>query len=592
MTRSASRDARPRASRDSTMWLPALLILLAVIPLGAFLNRIVHSDYLALAMSIPDDSYYYLLPAWRFQTHGFFTFDGVHRTYGFQPLFMVLLTGMSAILPSIEAVLRAAFSVNATLHVATGVLIGLVVNTVLSECSELVRYIASLVAGAVYLLGWNLFWVNLTLKENSLATFIYVLAILCLLRALSAPRQRSTGSDVWLGALIGLLILARLLPSSLLAAGVMLSVVWACLPRRSAIIIGTATLMPVLIWGIYAKFAFGHLLPSSMLIKAGGGGILGAVRHWRSVGFAEMFTLIGWYVRWAFSLFCDRDITSVRFLTREGFLVVGAGGLAICMAFAAWWSRTRTTIVLLAAASLAGLVAIPVLQYSTSKNLLLYSTWYLFDVSAILAIAGAATLGFLGQRGMGRLPARWANPRPAVVATLIAIVWVGAAAAEIKGYKSVPIAKWDESGCAGRDGPCTVVPDSSWVKGVVNAALWFRSEVPLAEGERAAAFDAGVVGMLLLPKPLVNLDGLANDDIKGKYLGSPGAWPSPALAEYISRERIRYVIDHIPPWTEWETVVGLKTELLMKTPRPASSVNPGPYVVHFLQPAAATTTER
>ena len=88
--------------------------------------------------------------------------------------------------------------INATLHVATGVLVGLVVNTVLSECSALVRYIASLVAGAVYLLGWNLFWVNLTLKENSLATFLYVLAILCLLRALSTQRERSP-SDHWIG---------------------------------------------------------------------------------------------------------------------------------------------------------------------------------------------------------------------------------------------------------------------------------------------------------------------------------------------------------------------------------------------------------
>jgi len=574
------------------MWLLLLLVVLAFIPLRVFLTRIIESDYLALAVSIPDDSYYYLLPAWRFKTHGYFTFDGVHRTYGFQPLFMVLLTGLSVILPSIEAVFRAAFSINATLHVATGVLIGLVVNTVLSECSALVRYTASLGAGAIYLLGWNLFWVNLTLKENPLATFLYVLAILCLLRALSPHRERSIGSDVWLGTLIGLLILARLLPSSLLAAGVMLGVVWVCLPRRSAIIIGAATLTPLLIWGIYAKLAFGHVVPSSMLIKTAGGGILGTVRHWRSLGLAELYASVGWYVRWAFSLFTDRDIGPAHFLSRAGFLAAGAVGLAVCMAFAAWWSRSRTTIVLLAAASLAGVVAIPVLQYSTSKYLLIYSTWYLFDISAILVIACAAALGFLGQRGIARMPARWTSPRPTVVATLIALIWVGAAALEIKWYRPVPIARWEESGCAGHDGPCTTVSDSSWVKGVANAALWFRSSVPLADGERAGAFNAGLVGLLLLPKPLVNLDGLANDDIQGKYLGRPGAWPSPALGEYIPRQRIRYVIDHIPPWTEWETTVGLKTDLLMKTPRAPSSVNPGPYVVRFPQAFPATATQR
>jgi hypothetical protein len=132
---------------------------------------------------------------------------------------------------------------------------------------------------------------------------------------------------------------------------------------------------------------------------------------------------------------------------------------------------------------------------------------------------------------------------------------------------------------------------------VVNAALWFRSAVPLAEGERVGAFNAGLVGLLLLPNALVNLDGLANDDIRGDYLGKVGAWPSPTLAEYISRERIRYVIDHIPAWTEWETVVGLETELLMKTDRASPSspeATPFPYyVVRFPQPSpAASATQR
>ena len=256
-------DVPPRAPLYSTMWLFSLLAVLALIPLRAFLNRIVESDYLALAVATPDDSFYYLLPAWRFPTHGYFTFDGVHPTYGFQPLFMVLLTALSAVLPSIEDVFRAGLGVNAILHVASGVMVGLVVSTLLSECSAMVRYMASLLAGFVYLFGWNLFWINFTLKENSLATFLYLLAMFCLLRALSTRRERSIGSDVWLGTLIGLLILARLLPSSLLAAGVMLGVVWAWLARRSAIVISAAMLVPLVLWGIYAKLAFGHLLPSS-----------------------------------------------------------------------------------------------------------------------------------------------------------------------------------------------------------------------------------------------------------------------------------------------------------------------------------------
>jgi hypothetical protein len=380
-----------------------------------------------------------------------------------------------------------------------------------------------------------------------------------------------------------LLILARLLPSSLLAAGVMIGVVWACLTRRSAMIISAAMFAPLLIWGMYAKLAFGHVLPSSILINTGDAGILGAVRHWWSVGFGDMYAWIGWYARWAFSLFSDRDIGSFRFLSRAGFFGIGAGGLVVCMAFAAWWSRSRTTIVLLAAASVAGVLAIPALEYSSTKRLLTWSTWYLFDVSAILTIAGAAVLGFLGQRGIARLPTKWAKPHPRVAALLIAVVWVGAAMTELRWYRAVPIVRWDKSGCADRDGPCAFVPDSSLEKTTANVALWFRSAVPLVNGERVGAFNAGFVGLLLLPNALVDLDGLANDDIQGELLGRVGAWPSPALADYISRERIRYVIDHVPAWTEWETVLGLKTELLRETQGTNPSTGPRSYyVVHFL----------
>jgi hypothetical protein len=226
-------------------------------------------------------------------------------------------------------------------------------------------------------------------------------------------------------------------------------------------------------------------------------------------------------------------------------------------------------------------------MYSTSKPILRYSTWYLFDVSAIFAIACAAALGFLGQRGIARLPARWANPHPTVAAMLIALIWTGAVVTEIRWFSNMPILRWDKSGCANHDGPCAVVPDSHFGRTVSSAVLWFRSTVPLAEGERVGAFNAGFAAMLLLPTGLVNLDGLANEDIKGEYLGRVGLWPSPTLAEYISRERIRYVIDHIPPWTDWDRVVGLKTELLMKTEARApdsTEENPLPYyVVRFVQ---------
>jgi hypothetical protein len=46
---------------------------------------------------------------------------------------MLLLTALSAGLPSIEEVLRAGLCVNATLHTATGVAVGLAVDAALPD---------------------------------------------------------------------------------------------------------------------------------------------------------------------------------------------------------------------------------------------------------------------------------------------------------------------------------------------------------------------------------------------------------------------------------------------------------------------------
>jgi uncharacterized membrane protein YuzA (DUF378 family) len=430
-----------------------------------------------------------------------------------------------------------------TLHVATGVLVGLAVNRALAGTSATVRYITSLLAGAVYLLGHNLFWANVTLKENALAAFLYVLAIFCLLRALSAAHQRSIRADVWLGTIVGCLLLARLLPSSVLAVAVTLGVLWALVSRRSAIAVTVAMLVPLLLWGLYAEMAFGHILPTSMHVKTDGRGILSAVQHWWSLPAADLFYWSEWYGRWVISFLSDRYVDPRLFSIRAGFVGIGVGSLMLCMVSPAWWSRGRTLLILLAAASLCGVLAIPVLLYRSTKMLLTYSTWYLFDVSAILVITCAVAIGFVGQR-VADLLTRWASPRPAVSAIVIGLLWMGAVVAELKWFNDVkPLTRSDYS-------------ESNWQYVAAKTTLWFRSAVPLEEGERVGAFNAGLVG-LLLPHGLINLDGLANDDI-GEYLAHGGE-----LGEYMLREGIRYVIDFVPRPADLERLLQLKTEVLM-----------------------------
>jgi hypothetical protein len=68
---------------------------------------------------------------------------------------------------------------------------------------------------------------------------------------------------------------------------------------------------------------------------------------------------------------------------------------------------------------------------------------------------------------------------------------------------------------------------------------------------------------LLLGGTVVNLDGLANNDVV-RYMSSNGEtlaeYNGGTLAEYIRRERIRYVFDVMPP-EYWESL-GIKTRVV------------------------------
>lgn len=88
----------PEARSGSRTWWPtAALAALWLVLWGAHIFR---SDYFALATGVQDDTYYYLLPAWNFSRAGWFTFDGLTSSYGFQPLWELCLAILAMWLPS------------------------------------------------------------------------------------------------------------------------------------------------------------------------------------------------------------------------------------------------------------------------------------------------------------------------------------------------------------------------------------------------------------------------------------------------------------------------------------------------------------
>lgn len=364
--------------------------------------------------------------------------------------------------------------------------------------------------------------------ENPLAAFLYALLILCLLRALSQPSRRSVMGDMGIGMLLGCLILARLLPASLLAVATMLLVTGVCLPRRSSLTIVAAMLVALGIWGMYAKISFGHILPTSFLVKSQGG-LIASIRYWCTLAPADVYRSLTAYAAAVFRFLGDHGSgTRLEFL-RKGGLAVGVMALCVCATFPSWWSRGRTLVAALAAMSLVGLFANPILLYSRQSELL-YRKWYFFDITAILAIICGVSLGFLGQIAVGWLALRGVGPQPGAAAACIGLLCLGTVVAEARLFRNVrPLTTWEYSAF-------------EWQHVAARSALWFRSEVRLADTDRVGALNAGIAGLLLGGK-VVNLDGLANDDIVDhrQHGGT--------LAEYVSRERIRYIIDVLPPPT-------------------------------------------
>ncbi len=71
-------------------------LFVALILLGGLVERLVFvfgADQYNLLGTLADDAYYYLKISLNLWTFGNFTFDGLHLTNGFHPLWQILLAG-------------------------------------------------------------------------------------------------------------------------------------------------------------------------------------------------------------------------------------------------------------------------------------------------------------------------------------------------------------------------------------------------------------------------------------------------------------------------------------------------------------------
>ena len=211
---------------------------------------------------IPDDSFYYLSIARNVWRYGSFSYDGFDRSYGFQPLWQLLLIPIAGAFPETVGFLAVTVLFSFFLFILTGFLLYVLVRRYLGASPALLA-----------MLIWDL---NpallrdfpLTFKENVLLAPLLLLTLFALEAALAGSLRASYA----LGILLGLVWTTRF--NALLFAAVILLFAAFRLLRESgrngarvgAAILGSF-LLSSLPWYGFASMYFGSVMPYSGVVK-------------------------------------------------------------------------------------------------------------------------------------------------------------------------------------------------------------------------------------------------------------------------------------------------------------------------------------
>lgn len=517
--RAAGEPAPGDGSRILHLAFGAILAFVAVV----FLRRIFASDLVALACSVQDDSFYYLLPAFRLKSAGFFTFDGIHRTYGFQPLYELVLALLALPFGDLHLFFRAALALNLALHLGAALLLYRVVGRLAASLGGVGSAGFALLAAGFFLSNPIAVLSAQTLKENALATLL-LLAIVDRLVARPESERASPAANLLVGALCAALVLARILPTTALSVAIAGS--WAFLRSRRRVQLGAGFLLPLAAWGGYATVAFGGPLPTSMGVKVVEAASLAertADRDAR-VGGAEFLLdvakmSLGLRSRFVLPQLDAPRLKRARPLAERAAgwirVAVAVGGLAAGLAALAARRRARPESVAPAVRAAPPPDALPLLllagmplgylwiaaHYHYLERELYFFTWYVYDLLVLLPLA-TASAGIAAARLLAAsrplAPRARAGAWPRRGLALAMIVWV------------LPLALF---------GPYRDYRPQTrrWNDAVARAAEAARTELELAPGDRVLAWDAGLLGFLL-PVPVINLDGLANDEAARRVL--------------------------------------------------------------------------
>lgn len=506
-------------------WLGAAFALagFAVLTRAAF--RCFGADVRALAATVPDDAFYYLLPAFRLHEHGIWTFDGEHATYGFNPLFACWLAALATLFGDRFSFLRAALWSSHLLFLLAAIALVVFVRVAARRRGPAVAALLGWSAGGLFLVNLPVLLAHTYLKENVL----YALLLLVALRLAVAARDRATSPRLLLvGAVLGLSLLTRLTSASLFAAAVI--GLWSLPPLslRRTLALATGALLTMAPWYIYAWSAFHRILPTAGAMKTDW--------LWASWGNGTL-----------------RDHLAASAPLVPGYLtdaVASAVGQPSGLHSPQWWSEGAV-----AGGTAAWLVTVllvgAVLGIGNRRHLLRCEPApRLLLATALASLLGTATMPLLLDAGRDRSMldyAQWyvaAEPILFAGLSALALDWCFLASPHrgvrpliARGAALLLLALGINTALR-LDLLVAFVPRADCVEQQAIVASE-RANRTLPADARLGAWNAGLAAFFS-NHPLVNLDGLANDEAAAARLAGVSA------LDLVRRERVDFVLDVVP----------------------------------------------
>ncbi len=465
---------------------------------------------------LPDDAFYYLETARHIARGQWPTFDGIHRTNGFHPLWQAMATGLALLVPQAgDPLIKAVLLANLALSLVAVVLVYRLLRRVVGSLGAVVALLVTIHATAA-LSSW----------VNGMESAALLAALAVLSTALDRfDRRRDLLSAAVAGAAAGFVVLARVDMATVIWL-VPLWIIWRCRRERWSawlrlvVAWGAAAAVPVGAYAVFNLALVGHILPVS-----------GSLKLWSMSGYAHRYggRLTFGYAGFALSFVRHYVSTLVSSADAQGF-----GGFPL------------TVLALLGVVLVVGRRLLRSDGEARTASPAVVSV-LVFGLGLVLAKAATdlALLPYWAE-GWYSAPARFA------VGILIGLGAYACIAFLVRNYRVVGIALaalgviavFPFDGLRFVRAPSEPAYPWYWQDADVEAVVWITAHGPVGV---YGSYDAGLLGYYLdtgrtgaAARTVVNLDGLIND----YHYASMLEHGVPPLQRYRA-EGVRYLVGRL-----------------------------------------------